>query len=300
MKTVNKIFFKELIRLILYVILGSIVLGVLAMLCFIPLFLATDFDIQDMTSKAYMVHVLMWGQSIFLMFLPAYFWCKRRLRRNPFECFGFKSVDYRWLLISFSFTICSMGGFDFINTFINNFQYPAAIQESVNVSKMENFEMAQMMMNLPGVSGWIECILLVSIVTGIVEETMFRGAVLKCFGFSSLNQHWIAICVGLIFSLMHGEFLGALDRFLFGMIACYMVFWSGSIWPSIIMHAMNNLLCIVQTKLSDITDPLEPMPYMLPWYGTIIAIIASVLLLRAMYQMRIRTELSYQVKSPLA
>ncbi len=228
----------------------------------------------------------MWGQSVFIMFLPAIWWCKSRLRREPYGCFGFRKVDGRWLLLAFAFAVCSLGGFEFINTFIYNFEYPAGLQEYINQEKIDAYKMTQAMMNLSGLGGWIECVLLVAIVTGIVEETMFRGALLKCFGFSTLNKHWVAICVGFLFSAIHFEVLGFVDRFLFGVIAVYMVYWSGSIWPSIVMHAINNLICVIQARLSKPVDPLETQEPMIPWFIGIIGLVATCLIVRAMWQMR--------------
>lgn len=287
MKPANKIFFKELLFLLL---LAAIGLALTIIICLPVSILIGAFahSSEESMSTGLTFHLAMWCQSAFIMFLPAIWWCKHRLRRDPYECYGFRKVDARWLLLAFAYAICFLGGFDFINTFIYNFDFPAGLQDYINEDKIDAYKTAQVMMNLPGLGGWIECILLAAIVTGIVEETMFRGAVLKCFGFTTLNKHWTAICVGLIFSAVHFEVLGFVDRFIFGVIACYMVYWSGSIWPSIVMHATNNLLCVMQAKLTDAVDPLDKQEPMVPWYIGIIGLIATALIVRAMWQIRVK------------
>lgn len=286
MKPANKIFFKELLRLLLLVGLGLIITMIvsLAIGALIGVFSQSP---EQPFGGVLTVHLAMWCQSAFIMFLPAIWWCKSRLRRDPYECYGFHKIDVRWLLLAFAFAVCFLGGFDFINTFIYNFDYPSWMHNYILQEKIEGNNTTQLLMNLPGVGGWIECILLAAIVTGLVEETLFRGALLKCFGFTTLNRHWVAICVGFIFSFMHFEFLGFLDRFIIGVVAVYMVYWSGSIWPAIVMHVTNNLICVIQVKLSDVVDPLETQEPMIPGYIGIIGLIATGLIVRAMWQMRI-------------
>lgn len=288
MKPANKIFFKELLRLLLFVGLGFVITMAVGIPVGALLGVFTH-SVERPFEGPLPMHVLMWCQSAFIMFLPAIWWCKNRLRRDPYECYGFRKADARWILLAFAYAICFLGGFDFINTFIYNFDYPDWMHNYILQEKVEAHNTAQALMNLPGVAGWIECVLLAAIVTGIVEETLFRGALLKCFGFTTLNKHWVAICVGFIFSFMHFEFLGFLDRFIIGTIAVYMVYWSGSIWPSIVMHATNNLICVIQVKLTDPVDPLETQEPMIPWYIGIIGLIATGLIVRAMWQMRIPT-----------
>lgn len=287
MKPANKIFFKELLRLLLFVALGLVITLCVCMPIAAIIGIFSHYSASNLFEGALPMHLLMWGQSAFIMFLPAIWWCKDRLRRNPYECYGFRKVDYRWLLLSFAYAVCFLGGFDFINTFIYNFDYPDWMHNYIIEEKIEANNTTQILMNLPGLGGWIECILLAAIVTGIVEETMFRGALLKCFGLSTLNKHWVAICVGLIFSAIHFEFLGFVDRFIFGVIAVYMVYWSGSIWPSIVMHTTNNLICVIQAKLSDAVDPLDPQDPIVPWYVGIVGLVVTGLLVRAMWQMRV-------------
>lgn len=286
MKPANKIFFKELLRLLLYVGLGLVITMVISLPVGALIGVFTKSPEQPFGGPL-TFHLAMWCQSAFIMFLPAIWWCKSRLRRDPYECYGFRKVDARYLLLAFAFAVCFLGGFDFINTFLYNFDYPDWMHNYILQEKVDGHNTTQVLMNLPGLAGWIECILLAAIVTGIVEETLFRGALLKCFGFTTLNKHWVAICVGFLFSFMHFEFLGFLDRFIIGTIAVYMVYWSGSIWPSIVMHATNNLICVIQVKLTDPVDPLETQEPMIPWYIGIIGLIATGLIVRAMWQIKV-------------
>lgn len=106
-----------------------------------------------------------------------------------------------------------------------------------------------MMLGVEGLGGWLELILLMSIATAIGEELTFRGALLTLFQrYSSCNKHVIALIVGLIFSLIHMEFYGLIPRWILGTCFVYLVYYTGSIWPSVLAHAINNLYALMQYK----------------------------------------------------
>jgi len=277
---------KELGMLLLYIFLGFLVLIPIVILYLVVIVVTQHLDADSFT-KPVVFHFLMYAQAVFVMFIPAYLWCKKRLRRDPLKCYGFRKVDYRWILMACCACIAFFGAMDPINTFIYNLEFPAAMQEYINTSKVEDFAMSQALMNLPGVWGFLECVLLASIVTGIVEETLFRGAFLKCFGLSTLSPHVVVIIVGVLFSCVHFEILGFLDRAIFGIFACYLVYWSGSLWPAIALHALNNFMCILQFKYMPTDfDPLSPQEPAVPWYVSLAALVALYFLIRKMYDMR--------------
>lgn len=291
MKPANKICRKEFGYLVLYIILGMLAL----MLVLIPI-LTLAFLFNDIIShsqfagiidKRIGTHALIWIQDILIFFLPAYWWCKNRLRRDPLTCYGFRKFDWRWIFLACCACLTYFVLMDPISTFFYNLQYPEGIQEYLNEEKISSFETTKNLMTLPGVGGFIECVLLTCFAAGIVEETMCRGALLKCLGLSTLNPHIVAVLVGIIFSAIHGQYFGFLDRALFGVVACYLVYWSGSIWPAITFHALNNFLCILQYRsLPADYNPLDSAETLFPWYINLASTVAFFLIIRKMYEMR--------------
>lgn len=74
-----------------------------------------------------------------------------------------------------------------------------------------------------------------------VEELLFRGflftAFRRVFGF------WIgAIAVSLLFAIAHGQLNVGIDVFVLSMFLCYLREKTQSLWPSIAMHALKNLV----------------------------------------------------------
>lgn len=287
MKPANKICLKELGFLLLFLILGFLALIPIALL-YVGLYgVFSHIGFSEVFNDTVGGHVLIWLQDIFIIFLPAYLWCKNRLRRDPLKCYGLRTADWRWILLACCTCLTFFVVMDPVSTFFYNYPFPDSIQEVLNQQKVESFEMSQKMMCLTGVGGFIECVLLVCLSAAVTEEMFFRGALLKGLGLSTLNPHIVAIIVGIVFSAVHGEYIGFIDRALFGVFACYLVYWSRSLWPSIALHALNNFLCILQFRaLPTDYNPLDPAELTFPWYVSLTGAVALFFLIRRMYEMR--------------
>ncbi len=77
-----------------------------------------------------------------------------------------------------------------------------------------------------------------------VEEVLFRGflfrAFRRTFGF------WIgAIGVSLLFAVAHGQANVGVDVFVLSMFLCYLREKTDSLWPSIALHALKNLVAFI-------------------------------------------------------
>lgn len=106
-----------------------------------------------------------------------------------------------------------------------------------------------MLLGETGIGDIIISILLIGLLTGIAEEVFFRGAlqsILKCM----FNNHHLAIwTTAFVFSAIHMQFFGFFPRLLMGAFFGYLVYWSGSLWLSVIAHAINNSLVVLSMWL---------------------------------------------------
>ncbi len=83
-------------------------------------------------------------------------------------------------------------------------------------------------------------IFVMAILPAIAEELWFRGILQRVLARFFRNPH-IGIWVAAIwFSMLHFQFEGFLPRIALGAMLGYMVYWSGSLWLSIILHACFN------------------------------------------------------------
>lgn len=82
------------------------------------------------------------------------------------------------------------------------------------------------------------------IITPIFEELIFRGLLFK--GFRRRFSFWpSAIIACIIFATAHLQWNVAIDTFALSLLLCYLVEKSGSIFPSIALHALKNGLAFV-------------------------------------------------------
>ncbi len=93
-------------------------------------------------------------------------------------------------------------------------------------------------------------LLIVGVLTGVAEELFFRGGIQKLLMCTRMNPHVAVWLTAAIFSVMHFQIYGLIPRMLLGALFGYAVWWSGSLWLSIILHTINNSLVVATTWLA--------------------------------------------------
>jgi sodium transport system permease protein len=87
-----------------------------------------------------------------------------------------------------------------------------------------------------------QLVLVMALTPAVCEETFFRGMML-----SGLRRWgpWVAIgLTALFFGLLHGSVYRLLPTFVLGLVLGYAVWRSGSLFCSVIIHALNNSLIV--------------------------------------------------------
>jgi len=92
--------------------------------------------------------------------------------------------------------------------------------------------------------------LIIAIIPSIGEEFLFRGVMQKLFQAWIGNIHIAIILAAAIFSAFHLQFFGFLPRMVLGVFFGYLFVWSGSIWPAVLAHFLNNSLALTVIYLS--------------------------------------------------
>ena len=88
--------------------------------------------------------------------------------------------------------------------------------------------------------------LCISLIPALAEEIFFRGCLQQLLLNWFRSHKWLAILlVAILFSAFHMQWSGFVPRVFLGLILGLAYYYSGSIWISISMHALNNLLTIV-------------------------------------------------------
>jgi len=95
----------------------------------------------------------------------------------------------------------------------------------------------------------LKAVLLIGLVTAVAEELVFRGCLQTIFVRWTQNTHVAIWITATLFSAFHLEFFGFLPRLMLGVFFGYFAAWSGSIWPAVWAHFLNNASAVVITYL---------------------------------------------------
>lgn len=187
-------------------------------------------------------------QSFFAFIVPAYIMA-RVSSPSPFRLLGL-AQGFSWKAIA-GIVILFIIGLPFLNQIVywnESLSLPASMKgmEEVFRNMEERAEATtDLLLHTYTVGGLLSGILIVGCLTGLSEEILFRGALQKTFGEGGWKPSvaiWVAAAV---FSFMHFQFFGFVPRILLGALFGYLLVWTGSLWPSVFAHALNNSIVVV-------------------------------------------------------
>lgn len=85
----------------------------------------------------------------------------------------------------------------------------------------------------------------IAFMAAISEELFFRGVLQKVIIECTKNKHIGVWLSAIIFSAFHMQFYGFIPRMLMGAFLSYLFLWSGSLWPGILAHFINNGMAVL-------------------------------------------------------
>ena len=91
-------------------------------------------------------------------------------------------------------------------------------------------------------------LLAIALLPAICEEMFFRGFIFSSFSKSKDKNKSIKlaiICSGVLFGIMHMDFIRIIPTSILGIIFAYSVYKSGSIFVSMLLHFLNNSVAVV-------------------------------------------------------
>ncbi|HBH3652670.1 ABC transporter permease subunit/CPBP intramembrane protease [Clostridioides difficile] len=91
-------------------------------------------------------------------------------------------------------------------------------------------------------------LLVIALLPAICEEMFFRGFIFSSFSKSKDKNKSIklaVICSGVLFGIMHMDFVRIIPTSILGIIFAYSVYKSGSIFVSMLLHFLNNSVAVV-------------------------------------------------------
>ncbi|MBO4570134.1 MAG: CPBP family intramembrane metalloprotease [Clostridia bacterium] len=128
--------------------------------------------------------------------------------------------------------------------------------------------------------------LLVAVIPAVCEEIMFRGLVLN--GLARCGKFFAIIMSAVLFTLMHGSPDQTIHQFILGVVLGFIVYYTGNLLLTIIIHFMNNFIVLVYNFIYNLaksggTDSAEATSALNPIGKVISFIISAAIIVLAVY-----------------
>ncbi len=223
------------------------------------------------------------GSSVFGFFIPAIFFANVLVRQPKTYLKVNRHFPLILLLLVFFIMLVSSPLMEMLINFNQKMVLPHFLKGLEKwMRNMEDTAGQQteilLQMKLP--LSFLVNLLMIAILPAIAEEFIFRGCFQQIFTGWTRSIHWGVWLSAALFSFIHFQFFGFLPRMLLGVFFGYFAAWSGSIWPGVLGHFLNNGTALVVSYLYQLkmikVNPDEQQ--MFDWKSYIFSIVLTLIL----------------------
>ena len=219
-------------------------------------------DIMDKILKPENATALRWSQfisTLFLFFLPPLFYA-RVCHIKAFKHLGFqKQLDIKQVALMIAIMLVSLPAVGALQELTEMLPWSKATLLQFKVKEDVYNKTVAVIARMNNFSDYFISVIVIALLPAVFEETLFRG------GIQNLLSRWfkkpvLAIIVtAIIFSAVHGSYLGFLSRFALGFVLGWVYYRTNNIWLNIIGHFFNNAAAVTSLYLSSrVTGKVDP------------------------------------------
>ena len=165
---------------------------------------------------------------LFLVPLLIYTFAFKQKPANIFKAFGYRKISPKIILCSIGMGFIAFFIIIFVSTFFSIFIQLLGYQPYVSYASNSKMTFATFLLSM----------LTVAVMPALFEEFSHRGMLLS--GYSKLSSIRAIVLSGLLFGLMHLNINQFFYAFVVGMLLATCALITKSIWPSVIIHFINN------------------------------------------------------------
>jgi membrane protease YdiL (CAAX protease family) len=209
-------------------------------------------DIQQLNlEKPGVITALKWLQAVLslaIFLIPAIVFAYLSDRR-AFAYLGHKAPQpssFWWLGVTLM--LLAYPAASWLNLVNQQIQLPAAfktMEASMRLAEENAIKLMKGFLVMEGPADLIAMLLLIAVLPAICEEFFFRGVLQRLF-IQITRRPWIGIIItAVLFSAFHGQFFGFFPRLLLGILLGAIYWYSGSIWPAVLGHFINNAVQVI-------------------------------------------------------
>ena len=166
------------------------------------------------------------------------------VKEKPFNYLGFTKLP-AWSLLGIVAMFTVIPFLSWVTEWNDGIVFPesmSAIEEQLRGIQEKTEEVIKLFISQGSL---FSSLLIIAALAAISEELLFRSVIQKSLIKLFKNAHVAIIVTALVFSAFHGDFFGFVPRFILGLMLGYMFWLSGSIFPSMLMHFVNNATIVM-------------------------------------------------------
>ena len=211
--------------------------------------------------------------TIFIFLVPTYLYA-RICHIKAAKHLGFKkAIDWKQAAIAILIMFACLPAVDALQQFTEMLPWSKATLAKFDKAEADYYKQVAVIARMNDVWDYLISVAVIALLPAVVEEMFFRG------GMQNLLSRWFKmpmlaiIITSIIFSAVHGSYLGFLSRFALGFVLGWMYYRTGNIWINIIAHFFNNAVAItamyLTTKPGEKMDPSKMESHAPLWLGVV-------------------------------
>lgn len=231
--------------------------------------------------------------AIFSFIIPAFF-CAYFFDKNttqflslsPHACGSF-------YFLSAAIIIFAIPSINFMAEWNSKLTLPecfAGIEQWMQQQETKNTALTERFLSTSSWIGLLANLFVMAILPAFSEELFFRGLLQKTFTqrFGIHVGIWLS---AILFSAVHLQFYGFFPRMFLGAMFGYFVYWSGSIFPAIAAHFINNAIVVLIAFFSENnTETLSQFGTNKQWFFALTSFVICSFLLWIFYRNRYQSK----------
>ena len=182
--------------------------------------------------------------------------------QRPLRYIGFrKPVPITFFAIAVVIILASFPMVSWLSDLNQHMHLPQSMQSLEKIirnTEEQNNNLIKSFLNMKTPGDLIVMLFIIAVLPAIGEELFFRGVIQRLF-VQITKRPWTGIIItSIIFSAAHFQFLGFIPRVVLGIVLGALYWYSGSLWPGIIAHFINNALQVILIYMSPQLIEKEP------------------------------------------
>ena len=164
------------------------------------------------------------------------------------RAFGFRKVRLRYLFVALLLAFGLLFSLNWVNGwFVQLLEWMGYRAPGSQLPELSDREYA-LIYQLPSLAGagFFGVLLVVAVLPALCEETIFRGIILE--GIKDVGTVAACLLGGLLFSVFHMNPTQTVYQFICGAAFTLLAIRAGSVWPTVLVHFLNNAVIIFDYK----------------------------------------------------